>query len=88
MAMENLIYPRPTEKFIYEKRAPVDVVCPVCGGKNVKRYRVIMYLGPKIRTKCQDCLHILQTEEPTVADQWPPYWAITRSGRWKPSRAG
>lgn len=88
MAMENIIYPRPTEKFIHEKRNIVNEACPQCGGKNVKRYRVIMYLGPKIKTKCQDCLHTLQLDQPKIADQWPPYWPISVSGRWEPSRAG
>lgn len=82
MGIENVIYPRPSEKYIYVERKPVDETCPRCGGSDVRRYPIIHYLGPRFTVTCQDCLYRLRLEPPNPAERWPPYWPVTSGWPW------
>jgi len=86
MGLENIIYPRPTDEFIFVNREPVDATCPKCGSKNVRKYPVASYMGPKIATKCQDCLHRIAMAEPQIEDRWPPFRPLAYD--WQRSEAG
>jgi hypothetical protein len=55
-------FPRPTEPSLYEKKEPVDRVCPECGSRNVAAYRVLTDGGWWDVVKCQDCLCSLERE--------------------------
>lgn len=75
---DTIIYQRPEEKFIHVKKELVEgVVCPECSGKDVRRYPIAHFMGPKIVVKCQDCFHVLELLEPRREDKWPPYCPVT-----------
>ena len=86
MGTENIIYLRPSQKYIVQAREPVDETCPECGSRNVAKYPIVHHLGPRITVTCQDCLYRLHLIMPTAKDRWPPYWPVTTG--WPPSSAG
>jgi hypothetical protein len=86
MGLENILYPRPTEEFISVNRNLVDGTCPKCGGKDIKRYPIASYLGPKMTTKCQNCFYHLSIDEPKVEDRWPPFRSLAFD--WQSSEEG
>lgn len=53
-------YPRPVEKFIHVNKTEVDLVCPKCGGHDVKKYPVVSEGGWWNVAKCQVCLYSLE----------------------------
>ncbi len=76
---DTIIYVRPDEKFIYVKREQVSgVVCPECKSKDIKKYPIFNWMGPRIVIKCQNCFHVLEIFYPKHEDKWPPYWPVTR----------
>ena len=86
MGVERLVFPNPTEEFLSVERVKVDATCPECGSGDVARYPVANYLGPRMATKCQDCLHVLSYEIPKPEDMWPPFRSAAYD--WPASRAG
>jgi hypothetical protein len=86
MGVERLVFPNPTEQFIFVERVKVDETCPKCGSDDVARYPVANYIGPRMTTKCQACFHILACDVPTYEDNWPPFRSATYG--WPASRAG
>jgi hypothetical protein len=70
---------RPTvERVVVE-----GMTCPQCGGSDVRRYPVSNQYGPRMATKCQDCLCTLAIERPGPDDLWPSYRSVTTD--WTPS---
>ncbi|WP_216854675.1 hypothetical protein [Rhodococcus opacus] len=68
----------PAEKQIRVELVPVTgVTCPRCGGADIRRYPIANHLGPRMATKCQDCLYPLAFNRPTESDNWPPFRAVT-----------
>lgn len=51
-----MIYPRPTEEFLFVEKKDVAARCPECGSANVKEYPVVSEGGWWEVRKCQDCL--------------------------------
>ena len=88
MAIKNVVYTRPKEKYIYQTREPVVGACPECGSSDIKRYPFISRFGPRIAIQCQSCLNQLSVERPSPSDNWPPYQSVTKVGSWPCSRAG
>ena len=86
MGVERLVFPNPTEQFLYVERVKLDTTCPTCGNSDVARYPIANYLGPRMVTRCQDCFHILACEVPAADDMWPPFRSATYG--WPASRAG
>lgn len=86
MAIDRLVFPAPTETYISVERAAVDATCPECGGSDVRRYPIADHIGPRIVTKCQGCFHVLALDQPTAADNWPPFRPAAID--WPASRAG
>ena len=86
MGIQHMVYPRPTEEFIYVKKEPVDTKCPNCGSANVKKYPIIHHTGPRTVVKCQDCFHRLDMWYPKPEEMWPPFRPATEG--WSISRAG
>ena len=84
--LENLQYPRPEEQYRFVERKRVNGKCPECGSDNIARYPIMHHMGPRMATKCQDCLYTLKLEYPKREDHWPPYWPVTWD--WKPSPVG
>lgn len=75
---DTIIYARPEEQYIHVKREPVaGAVCPECKSKDVKRYPIANWMGPRIVVKCQTCFHVLEISYPTREDRWPPYQPLT-----------
>ena len=75
---DSIIYPPPTEKYLFAKKEDVPgEQCPKCGSTDVKRYPIACYIGARIVCKCQNCFHILKMERPSLRDKWPPYRSIT-----------
>jgi hypothetical protein len=77
--------PPPGDRVVVERK-PVDEECPRCGAREVARYPVANFIGPRIVTKCQACFYSLSVDIPTSEDQWPPWRSAT--GDWPASRAG
>lgn len=68
----------PAEERIYVERVPVDVgSCPRCGGSDIRKYPIANHFGPRIATKCQDCLYALAVDRPKEEDNWPPFRSVT-----------
>jgi predicted RNA-binding Zn-ribbon protein involved in translation (DUF1610 family) len=68
----------PAEAQIYVQRETVaDTTCPRCGGTTIRRYPIANHLGPRIATKCQDCLYALTVDRPKEEDLWPPFRSVT-----------
>jgi rubredoxin len=88
MGFEQLIYPRPTEQYLFVQRLPVEGVCPKCGSNDIKRYPVSCAKGFKIATKCQACLYHLALEEPNADDKWPPFKSFTWGWNASPAEGG
>lgn len=89
MGFEQLIYPRPEEKYLYVERKPVESeVCPECGSNDIRRYPVSCDKGLKIVIKCQDCFYRLRIEEPKVSDRWPPFRALAFEWPASPAEGG
>jgi hypothetical protein len=86
MGLERLMPLPPTSDRISVERLPVDATCPQCGSRNVARYPVANFIGPRMVTKCQDCFHSLSVDVPTPDDQWPPWRSATTD--WQTTRAG
>ncbi len=84
--VDRLLFPDPTEAKISVERKPVEATCPKCQSKDVRRYPVANYIGPKMVTKCQKCFHHLATDNPTPEDRWPPWRSATFD--WPASRNG
>jgi rubredoxin len=75
---ERYIYSRPEEEVLYLTREVVeDTKCPECGGEDIRQYPLSNHLGPRIATKCQDCMHILEIRKPTAKEPWPPFRSVT-----------
>lgn len=86
MGVERLIFERPSEEFLSVQRSPVEATCPRCGSRDVARYPVSNYVGPRMVTKCQACFYHLAVDVPTEDDHWPPWQSPTLD--WPSSRAG
>jgi hypothetical protein len=86
VAVDRLMFPRPTDEFIYVERMAVDGVCSECGASRLARYPIANSMGPRIAVRCLDCLHFHSIQRPTADDHWPP-WASATQG-WPTSRAG
>jgi predicted RNA-binding Zn-ribbon protein involved in translation (DUF1610 family) len=86
MAIDRLVFPVPTEKYLSVERAGVDATCPSCGGDDVRRYPIADHIGPRIVTKCQSCFHVLALDRPSPEDNWPPFRPAAID--WPASRAG
>ena len=82
---ERYIYPRPSDPTISLVRERVDVGCPECGGSDVRRYPIANHMGPRIVTKCQDCMHIVELRKPTPEEAWPPFRSVTYGWEASPS---
>jgi hypothetical protein len=74
---ERYIYARPSEKTLVLKREEVDQECPSCGGSDVRRYPIANHMGPRIVTKCQTCMTVLELRKPTAEEPWPPFRSVT-----------
>jgi uncharacterized Zn finger protein len=68
----SAIYPRPKEEFLSVKRESIDVQCPKCNSKDVKKYPVLKPRGWAITTKCQKCFYELNIEYPRPAGPFVP----------------
>jgi hypothetical protein len=86
MGVERLVLPPPEEEFPRVERVPVDAMCPACGSRDVARYPVANFIGPRMVTKCQACFTHLAVDVPTEDDHWPPWRSATAD--WPASRAG
>lgn len=76
---DTILYDRPTEKFVFVKREPmVGAVCPECKSKDVRKYPIANWMGPRIVIKCQTCFHVLEISRPTREDRWPPFQPLTQ----------
>ena len=78
MGLEHLLYPPPTDAFLYQERTPVEGSCPRCHGEDIRRYPVMHSGVPLIATKCQDCFLHLELAKPLPEDRWPPFHSATR----------
>jgi len=76
------LYPRPEDEFIYVERESVDVRCPNCGSKNIKKYPVLKARGWAVTTKCQDCWHELSLEYPRP---FGPFEPLTKDLKFTPT---
>lgn len=75
---KRYIYSRPTEETLHLERVHLpDLTCPECDGGDVREYPIANYLGPRIVTKCQTCMHVLEIRKPHPDEPWPPFRAIT-----------
>jgi hypothetical protein len=86
MSLSRLMPTPPTDERIYVERKPVVATCPQCGSDDVARYPVANFIGPRMVTRCQACLHSLAVDVPTAGDHWPPWQTVTAD--WPASRAG
>jgi hypothetical protein len=86
VAIDRLLFGRPTDEFIVVERTYVPGVCPSCGAERLARYPVANSMGPRIATKCQECLYPVSVDVPTADDHWPPWASATAD--WPTSRAG
>lgn len=86
MGVDRLLFPRPEAERIFVERRVVDGTCPSCGARQLARYPVANYLGPRMVTKCQECFYHVAVEMPMPNDKWPPWQSATAD--WIPSRAG
>lgn len=75
---DTIICQRPEEEFISVKKELVEgAVCPKCGSKDVRKYPIANYMGPRIVVKCQNCFNVLEMLIPKREDKWPPYCPVT-----------
>lgn len=84
--VDRLLFESPLQNTISVERVPVEGVCPKCGSRDVRRYPVANFIGPRMVTKCQDCFEHLAIDVPTVDDHWPPWRSATID--WPASRNG
>jgi hypothetical protein len=74
---ERYIFAPPSEPTLVLQRAQVEGDCPECGGSDVRQYPIANHLGPRIVTKCQDCMHVVEMRKPRPDEPWPPFRAVT-----------
>ena len=86
MILKGVYYSRPTERYLYVEREPVDGKCDQCGSTDIKRYPAYTASGPNIVTKCQDCFLLVSEDGPSLDAMHPPFWPMTRD--WACTRAG
>lgn len=86
MAVDRLLFPRPTTARVYVERVPVPGACAACGAEALARYPVANHLGPRMAVKCQECFHHVSVTRPTAEDNWPAWRAPARD--WPASRVG
>jgi len=84
--VERYSQPRPSSEQPTVDRVKVEgLTCEKCGGDDIRRYPVAAVHGPRMATKCQDCLHTLSLERPKDEDFWPLFRPVTWD--WEPSLA-
>ena len=74
---ERYIFAPPSESNLVLERVQVEGACPECGGHDIRQYPIANYLGPRIVTKCQDCMGVVEMRKPRPDEHWPPFRAVT-----------